>query len=113
VARFVLYGTATMTPYVEVTFFGCDEDLSLVAAIHRATARLEHTHAVRRAAIAIRGSRRSTAIDLALTFANGRVAAATISHADSYVAIAQAFQAVEKTLAVAPAAPARRFAAAA
>lgn len=101
-----------MNPYVEVTFFGCDEDPSLVAAIHRATARLEQSHPVRRATIAIRASRRSSAIDIALTTTTGGVAVATASHADAYVAIAQAFRTVEKNLAQ-PVTAVRRFAVAA
>ncbi len=90
-----------MQSYIDLRFYGRDQDPLLAASVHRCVARLAGAgHAVHRAAIAIASeNRRRTDVTLSLTLAGGELAVATTAHADPYVAIAEAFRIAERRFA--------------
>jgi hypothetical protein len=89
-----------MQPSIRVKFERMPSDPSVESSIHRWIARLDSPDATIRAAfISIEPTgRRNTAVSLKLLIADGFSATAATSHADIYVAVADAFRAARRQL---------------
>jgi hypothetical protein len=89
-----------MTSYVDVTFARLDRAPSLESTIHRWVARIEAMRFdVQRASVVVEsGGRGRTRICLTLSLTDGTSRTAAITHADAYVAVADAFRVVRQQL---------------
>jgi ribosome-associated translation inhibitor RaiA len=89
-----------MTSYIDVTFARIERAPSIESTIHRWVARIEAMRFdVQRASVAVESDgRRRTRVSLTLSLMDGTSRTAAVTHADAYVAVADAFRVVRQQL---------------